>query len=97
VPSTPALAAVRYERQLAIDERELRALAALDAPRGQAGDLAGLVAEIRSELDAAESLRVASLSGDSESARGAYLRGRAAARRAHAFAIKLGLRICARL
>jgi hypothetical protein len=96
-PATPALAATRFERQLAIDGRELHGLAALDAPRGREHALAGLVAEIRSELDAGESLRVASLSGDTESAQGAYARGRASARRAHRYAVQLGLRVCARL
>lgn len=95
-PSSRAQALAVYERQQRLVEDELRGLVALDAPTGGRAALAGLVAQIRAELDASDRLRTASLSGDSESAQGAYAQGREAARRAHAYADRLGLIVCGR-
>ena len=85
-----------FERQIRLVEGEATELAGLDQPAGGDAAPAGLVAQIRAELDAAERLRIASLILDPESAQGAYARGRKAARRAHAYARRLGLIVCGR-
>jgi hypothetical protein len=95
-PRSPAQAFAVFLHQQRLVEAEADALAALDPPGGEDRILAALAAHVRKELAAADRLRTASLSGDTEMAQGAYAQGRKAARQAHADARRLGLEICGR-
>jgi hypothetical protein len=69
-------------------------LRALDPPSGQEGEAAALTQAIERVADAAERLRVAKLTADSESAQGAVFQGRQAAADVHRHALALGLKVC---
>jgi hypothetical protein len=85
-----------FDRRSAIIKREIVSLTALDPSGGRRRELRGLVGAIQDELVAADDLRVASLSGDIESAQGADYRGGQAERRASLHARQLGLAVCGR-
>jgi hypothetical protein len=85
-----------FDRRSAIIKREIVSLTDLDPPGERRRELRGLVGAIQDELVASEELRVASLSGDIESAQGADYRGGKAERRASLHARQLGLAVCGR-
>jgi hypothetical protein len=95
-PRSPAEQAAAYDRLLRVERLEVASLRALAPPRGHEADAAALVRALATVADAADRLRVASLSGDSEGAQGALFLGRRAAREAAAHARALGLRVCGR-
>jgi len=95
-PRTFAELRSAYDRRHAIIREEIALLAGLDPPNRLHASLRGLVEAIQNEVVAAEDLRVASLSGDIESAQGAGYRGKRAAAEAFRFSRHLGLRTCGR-
>jgi hypothetical protein len=95
-PRTYAELRAVFDRRSAIIRREIVSLTDLDPPGELRQELRGLVGAIQDELVAAEDLRVASLSGDIESAQGADYRGGKAERRASLHARQLGLAVCGR-
>ena len=90
-----ALSAGVFERRLAIGRRELTELRALGPPAERARDARRFLGAMQREVEAAEQLRVASLTSDSESAQGAIYQGRQAAGLARLSAQSLGLHVCA--
>jgi hypothetical protein len=98
LPAARTYAGLRavFDRRSAIIRREIVSLTDLDPPGELRQELRGLVGAIQDELVAAEDLRVASLSGDIESAQGADYRGGKAERRASLHARQLGLAVCGR-
>jgi hypothetical protein len=95
-PRTYAELRAVFDRRSAIIKREIVSLTDLDPPGELRREFRGMVGAIQDELVAAEDLRVASLSGDIESAQGADYRGGKAERRASLHARQLGLAVCAR-
>ena len=95
-PRSPVEQEAAYERLVALEQREAARLAKLAPPSGRKAEAGALVAALTAVAEAGERLRVAGLSGDSESAQGAVFRGRKAAAAFARHAQALGLKVCGR-
>jgi hypothetical protein len=83
-----------FGRGLAAERREVARLKSLDPPAGKEREAAALVRAVQRVVAAAEQLRVAGLSSDSESAQGALYQGKQAAEEVRRHARALGLKAC---
>jgi hypothetical protein len=93
-PRTSAEQTAAYELRLAAERREAARLRTIRPPHGHEQEAAALAGAVERVVDAAERLRVAELTADSESAQGALFEGRRAAADVRRYARALGLEFC---